>query len=66
MTASMRGMEENASLLEHMGHHLAEHGQNGVADAYLERARETKERAQGIRRAIEATIETDARPPVGR
>jgi two-component system, chemotaxis family, protein-glutamate methylesterase/glutaminase len=51
--ASVRGLEENASLLEHMGRHLREHGVSGIADEYLRRAAETKQRARTVRRAIE-------------
>ncbi len=57
--ASVRGLEENASLLAHMGRHLAEHGQNGISDQYLERAEETRSRAQTIRRAIEGKVDTE-------
>jgi two-component system chemotaxis response regulator CheB len=50
---SVRGLEENASLLEHLGNHLRERGGDGVADEYLRRAEDTKARAQFLRRAIE-------------
>lgn len=51
--ASVRGLEENAALLAHLGRHLREHGENGISDAYALRAEETKARAQAVRRAIE-------------
>ena len=51
--ASVRGLEENTVLLEHLGCHLREHGENGVADEYLRRAEETMARSQAVRRAIE-------------
>ena len=54
---SVRGLEENASLLEHLGSHLREHGENGVADEYLRRAAETKASARAVRDAIEATVD---------
>jgi two-component system chemotaxis response regulator CheB len=51
--ASVRGLEENASLLEHLGRHLREQGANGIADDYLSRAAEIKARASSVRTAIE-------------
>lgn len=51
--ASVRGLEENATLLEHLGHHLRERDENGIADAYLRRAEETWARARSVRGAIE-------------
>ena len=51
--ASVRGFEENASLLEHLGRHLREQGENGIADEYLSRAAEIKARARSVRVALE-------------
>ncbi len=50
--AAVRGLEENASLLEHMGRHLAEHGQTDLADRYWRGAAETKARARVVRQAL--------------
>jgi two-component system chemotaxis response regulator CheB len=54
--ASVRGLEENGSLLEHLGRRLRESGENGIADEYLRRAEQTKARAQFVRRAIEDQV----------
>jgi two-component system chemotaxis response regulator CheB len=51
--ASVRGLEEHASLLEHLGRHLRDHGENGIADEYLRRADETMMRARSVRNVIE-------------
>ena len=56
--ASVRALEENASLLEHLGQHLREHGGNGVAQQYARRAETTKEHARAVRSALEATLKT--------
>jgi two-component system chemotaxis response regulator CheB len=55
--ASVRGLEENGALLEHLGRHLREHGENGVASEYLRRATEITTRARAIRNVIEDVVE---------
>lgn len=62
--ASVRGLEENATLLEHLGRHLREQGGNGIAEAYLRRAEETWARARVVRVAIEQ--ESRPKPDEGR
>lgn len=51
--ASVRGLEENASLLEHLGRHLRDHNQPEAAAQYERCAEETIRRARIVREAIE-------------
>lgn len=48
---AVRGLQESAMLLEHMGRSLADAGQAAVADAFLDKAREAHEQADAVRRA---------------
>jgi two-component system, chemotaxis family, protein-glutamate methylesterase/glutaminase len=51
--ASVRGLEEHASLLDRIGQHLRQHGDDGVSEEYLRRSNQAREQARHVREAIE-------------
>lgn len=57
--ASVRGLEENAALLEHLGRHLREQGKDVVAEHYDQRAEQTRDRAAVVRSAIQVQVNAE-------
>lgn len=58
--ASVRVLEESASLLEHVAMHLREHAQDAIAAEYLRQAGETWARARAVRDAIGEVVDLES------
>ncbi len=50
--STLRGMEESEMLLRHLAQHLREGGQGPMADQFLQKADEIKERSKSMRKAV--------------
>lgn len=50
--SAIRGVEESIMLLNHMGDHFAETNHKKLAALYFQKAQESEQRAQLVRRAV--------------